>query len=198
MAKQTIGIGTVSNDGTGDPLRSAFDKTNQNFDEIYSAWSFSSNNATVANNVLYGNTTVNAISNSTIVTLKNASATANLAATGLVVGTTSINTTAVTAAAANVTSNTLTLGTSSVAANGYSRLPNGILYQWGAVSSNTTVGNITFPAAFSTLYSVTTSARPSAYDATFNTQVIAANTTTANVRTANVTAITVNYMAIGI
>jgi len=35
MAKQTIGIGTSANDGTGDALRVAFDKTNDNFDEIY-------------------------------------------------------------------------------------------------------------------------------------------------------------------
>ena len=35
MAKQTIGIGTSANDGTGDPLRDAFDKVNDNFDEVY-------------------------------------------------------------------------------------------------------------------------------------------------------------------
>ena len=35
MAKQTIGIGTSANDGTGDALRVAFDKTNDNFNEIY-------------------------------------------------------------------------------------------------------------------------------------------------------------------
>jgi hypothetical protein len=35
MAKQTIGIGSAANDGTGDPLRTAFDKVNDNFDEVY-------------------------------------------------------------------------------------------------------------------------------------------------------------------
>jgi len=35
MAKQTVNIGTNANDGTGDPLRSAFDKLNDNFDEVY-------------------------------------------------------------------------------------------------------------------------------------------------------------------
>lgn len=35
MAQQTIGIGTTANDGTGDPLRSAFDKSNDNFTELY-------------------------------------------------------------------------------------------------------------------------------------------------------------------
>ena len=35
MAKQTINIGTSANDGTGDPLRSAMDKANDNFTELY-------------------------------------------------------------------------------------------------------------------------------------------------------------------
>ena len=35
MAKQSIGIGTSANDGTGDNLRVAFDKVNDNFDEVY-------------------------------------------------------------------------------------------------------------------------------------------------------------------
>ena len=37
MAKQVIGIGTTANDGTGDPLRTAFTKTNDNFTELYNA-----------------------------------------------------------------------------------------------------------------------------------------------------------------
>jgi len=41
MAKQVINIGTVANDGTGDPLRTAFDKANDNFTELYSAGSLS-------------------------------------------------------------------------------------------------------------------------------------------------------------
>lgn len=35
MAQQTIDIGTVANDGTGDPIRDAFDKCNDNFTELY-------------------------------------------------------------------------------------------------------------------------------------------------------------------
>lgn len=35
MAKQTINIGTVANDNTGDPIRDAFDKVNDNFTELY-------------------------------------------------------------------------------------------------------------------------------------------------------------------
>lgn len=35
MDKQTINIGTVANDGTGDSLRDAMDKVNDNFTELY-------------------------------------------------------------------------------------------------------------------------------------------------------------------
>jgi cytoskeletal protein CcmA (bactofilin family) len=37
MAKQTINIGSNANDGTGDPLRTAFNKINDNFTELYGA-----------------------------------------------------------------------------------------------------------------------------------------------------------------
>jgi len=36
MAKQTIGIGSTANDGTGDSIRVSFDKVNDNTNEIYS------------------------------------------------------------------------------------------------------------------------------------------------------------------
>lgn len=35
MAKQNINIGTVANDGTGDTIRDAFDKVNDNTTELY-------------------------------------------------------------------------------------------------------------------------------------------------------------------
>ena len=35
MAKQIINIGSSANDGTGDPIRNAFDKANDNFNELY-------------------------------------------------------------------------------------------------------------------------------------------------------------------
>ena len=35
MAKQVIGIGNAANDGSGDPLRTAGDKINDNFNEFY-------------------------------------------------------------------------------------------------------------------------------------------------------------------
>ena len=37
MSKQTINIGASPNDGTGTPLRTSFDYTNQNFTELYNA-----------------------------------------------------------------------------------------------------------------------------------------------------------------
>ena len=35
MAKQTVNIGSTANDGTGDELRTAFNKLNLNFNEVY-------------------------------------------------------------------------------------------------------------------------------------------------------------------
>ena len=46
MAIQTINIGTIANDGTGDDLREAFIKVNNNFSELASR---DSENTTAAN-----------------------------------------------------------------------------------------------------------------------------------------------------
>ena len=35
MTQQIINVGNVANDGQGDPLRTAFIKTNDNFTELY-------------------------------------------------------------------------------------------------------------------------------------------------------------------
>ena len=40
MAQQTISIGSAANDGTGDPLRTAFNKINDNFTELYGTSAF--------------------------------------------------------------------------------------------------------------------------------------------------------------
>lgn len=37
MAQSVINIGNAANDGSGDPLRTAFDKCNDNFTELYAA-----------------------------------------------------------------------------------------------------------------------------------------------------------------
>ena len=100
-----------------------------------------------------------------------------------------------------VTGNTLTLGISNNSTNGFSMLPNGLLLQWGTVSSSRTVGDVTFTRPFPTsLLSFTSTARAtnSAFNYTYTPIVIASNTTTANVRTSNVTSVNVTWMAIGI
>lgn len=43
MAQQIINIGSAPNDGTGDVLRSAFDKINDNFSELYAKGAAGSN-----------------------------------------------------------------------------------------------------------------------------------------------------------
>ncbi len=48
MAKQVIDIGTTPNDGTGDAVRVAFDKCNDNFTELYDATAYADNATTTA------------------------------------------------------------------------------------------------------------------------------------------------------
>ena len=48
MARQNINIGSSANDGTGDPLRTAFDKINDNFIELYGS---DGDSNTLANNL---------------------------------------------------------------------------------------------------------------------------------------------------
>lgn len=43
MAQQVINIGGTANDGSGDPLRTAFTKANQNFAELYAKGAAGSN-----------------------------------------------------------------------------------------------------------------------------------------------------------
>ena len=60
MAKQSINIGSSANDGTGDQLRTAFDKVNDNFDEVYAAITVDSNSDVVIDSAAaYGNIKVN-------------------------------------------------------------------------------------------------------------------------------------------
>jgi hypothetical protein len=59
MPQQVIGIGNSANDGTGDPLRAAFSKINQNFTEIYARDAVGANfdftNNTIASTNTNGN-----------------------------------------------------------------------------------------------------------------------------------------------
>lgn len=255
MAKQTVNIGGSPNDGTGDPIRDAFNKVNQNFDEVYSSYNPTGtitvgnssvnsvvsntggfitstnttvNTSTVANTTVIriGNTTANATVNSTVISIVGSSTlgTASINTISIAMGnstvnssltqnTLSINASAVIGGAivnssavylgnstinwtanssrltireANVSTNTFTIGSgssgssvgSSNFANGYTRLPNGLLYQYGFISAvNSTANVTTFSAvggvAFVNLFSVSASSN------TVNTYVavVAANST---------------------
>jgi hypothetical protein len=91
--------------------------------------------------------------------------------------------------------NTFTLGSYSAANPGYTRLPNGLLLQWGNVTINSTSGTITFPAAFGTVYSVQLT--PSSNTQSQIPAVTSVSLTTATVRSANATSNTVYWLAIG-
>ena len=103
---------------------------------------------------------------------------------------------------ATVQTNTFTLGTSSISANGYSRLPNGLLLQWGtqtAVSNATTTATANFATAFTTLYSVQLTGKGVINE---SPTWLASTNTTAFIWTttypATAASTTINYMAIGI
>lgn len=100
----------------------------------------------------------------------------------------------VTQAGMNVQTNTFNLGTSSIATNGYSYLPNGLLLQWftGVANQNSTA-SLTFPITFPTaVYSVsaTSNATAPAFASTITTSGIVLKTT-------SVTSSTIYVMAIG-
>lgn len=58
MAKQTVNLGSSANDGTGDPLRTAFDKINDNFDELYLySTAAAGNNITITGNTIASDNT---------------------------------------------------------------------------------------------------------------------------------------------
>ena len=93
------------------------------------------------------NSTGNAVITPTSLTINSASGTGSI-----VLGNSSVSTSlgigTISVVNATLSSNTLTLGSSTSAANGYTYLPNGIRLMWGWVSSNSTVGTITFTPAF--------------------------------------------------
>lgn len=81
MAKQIVNIGSAPNDNTGDLVRDAFDKVNQNFDEVYSSF-------TMSGELKVGNSTVNSTTNSTSISLSDGVGTSVLSASNLTIGTT--------------------------------------------------------------------------------------------------------------
>lgn len=61
MPQYTINIGTLPNDGTGDPLRTAFNEVNLNFNQIFAAGPVLSNVQIANNSILTTNTNGNLI-----------------------------------------------------------------------------------------------------------------------------------------
>lgn len=61
MTQQIIDVGSTPNDGTGDPIRTAFTKTNDNFTELYNATTVS-----VTGNVTGGNITTPGVLSGTV------------------------------------------------------------------------------------------------------------------------------------
>lgn len=96
MAKQTIGIGSAADDGTGDPLRTGFSKVNDNFNEVYSSYTMtgkltvgnSSVNTTVSNTggIVTANSLATTTANNSVIQIANSSGTSNLTPTALKVG----------------------------------------------------------------------------------------------------------------
>ena len=78
MARQVINIGTTANDGTGDPLRTAFDKINDNFVELYGA--DNNLNTLDANLDVNGNSIVTGVTNGDITIVQNGTGNINLGA----------------------------------------------------------------------------------------------------------------------
>ena len=152
------------------------------------------------------NSTVNAIMTATSLTFSNTTAvpfTANVTgvyttgtvnATSYTVGSNFIaNSTATTIAA-----NTLTLGTSTIAANGYSYLPNGLKMNFGVFVANTT-SQVTFTSAFATaVVAISVTPANTVYLAANAPYVFTSNTTTANIYSASTTTSSnCYYLAIG-
>lgn len=87
---------------------------------------------------VYGSTTTPALR---IINMQSSSELVNVSSTGVV----------------TMSNNTFNLGSSSLGTNGYSRLPNGLLLQWGTSASiaQDSSATVTYPVAFSTaVYSV--------------------------------------------
>lgn len=186
MAKQTVALGSSPNDGTGDTLRDAMDKINDNFDELYSNLSFvgTSNivfttntitvNTVVINTsaVFVGNSTVNTVANSTVIRIANSSTSANLSSVSLTIGTSTVNSTAI-AAGAN-----LVINSSSVYLLSSASSTNTVISSNSYVVGNTTVNTTITPISFRTGNSTVT--------ATVNNTVIAVGNSSVNT-TANST-----------
>ena len=81
MSRQAINIGSAANDGTGDPLRTAFDKINDNFVELYDRFGGGDPNIEIT-----GDSIVNKSTNSNITLTTNGTGTISLGADTSITG----------------------------------------------------------------------------------------------------------------
>lgn len=150
--------------------------------------------------IALGNSTVNASHSVTTTQIANATSNVTVTAGSIFVGNSTVNaavnSSIIRVNSANVTTNTLSLGSTVDAANGYTYLPNGFKLNWGWASVNNSVGNAIFTAAYTTnAYVVTATGNSSV--STYEVSVLSRNNSTVEIRTANVTSINVQWMAIG-
>ena len=157
MAKQVINIGTASNSRNGDPLRTAFDKINQNFTELYSV-------VDIDNYVTLSTTgqTITDTTGGTNYTLKIANGTTG-AVFGIGTGTNaygiandSLNNALSGYVPYNATASSISLntpgyiGSLSIDSAGRVTIPNGLIIPTGTKASNATgtTGQISYDASY--------------------------------------------------
>ena len=105
MAKQTVNIGTTANDNTGDPLRTAFDKLNDNHDEIYAA-------GPVGTNLQVASNTISSTNSNGNITLDPAGTGSIVCSADLVLNDSTVQTTAWKPSAVILTANASTISSS--------------------------------------------------------------------------------------
>lgn len=170
MAKQTVNIGAAANDGTGDPIRDAFDKLNQNFDEVYSSYvatgAVSVGNSTVnsvvsnTGGLVVSNSTVSTVANSGTFKIGNTTANSTLTSTVLTVagnttiGTASVNTTALALGNATVNSS-LSQSTLAISTSAANLTVNSSVLSLGNSTVNAVANSTQFKAAGANLTSNT-------------------------------------------
>ena len=104
MSRQAINIGSAANDGTGDPLRTAFDKINDNFTELYDRFGGVNPNIEIT-----GDSIVNKSTNSNITLTTNGTGTISLGADTSITGNLTYAGSTISGATNNLTTSTTAL-----------------------------------------------------------------------------------------
>jgi len=104
MSRQAINIGSAANDGTGDPLRTAFDKINDNFTELYDRFGGGNPNIEIT-----GDSIVNKSTNSNITLTTNGTGTISLGADTSITGNLTYAGSTISGATNNLTTSTTAL-----------------------------------------------------------------------------------------